>query len=221
MSNLPRLSFDTSAISGHKGLIRHRDCSYLLDGIRSGYFTRLTFPSVEEPVATPVEATRDALFGILNKLLRNGECLEAHNWLAAQLIQNYEQHGTSKWDSQDIRFRACEDAIARREFSQPESDEQRRFAKEAEDQFTAVFAAPRPEFEKLFASGTERPTTADELVAHLDGGNGAFWNIAAGLYEPAARRRPMEQQVRAFASDCPPFFALMLRFDAWPSARSV
>jgi hypothetical protein len=210
MSNLPRLSFDTSAISGHKGLLKNRDCVPLLAGIQTGYFTRLTFPSGDVPVAAPVEATRNALFEILNKLLRNGECLQALNWLAARLIHNYERHGNSRWDSQDVRFRACEDAIARREFSQSEADEQRKFAAETKDQFAGVFADPRPKFDKLFVDGTSRPSSADELLARLNGSGGAFWHIGAGLYQRACGRLPTEEQIRAFAADCPPFFALMI-----------
>jgi hypothetical protein len=207
---MKHLSFDTSAISGHRGLARHHDRRALLAGISSGYFTRLTFPSVEEPMATPDAIERDDLFEVLAKLLRNGECLQPHNWLAERFIQNYERHGSSRWDSFNISFRECENAIARREFSQAESDRQREFAAQARAQFNAVFADPRPEFDKLFASGVERPATAEELLAHLNGDGGAFWNFGSGLYECAAGRRPTEQQIRTFVDDCPPFFCLLL-----------
>jgi hypothetical protein len=182
----------------------------LLAEIRSGYFTRLTFPSVEEPLAASDEATRNKLFDTLGSLLLNGECLQAHNVLAIQLIQNYENHGNSRWASQYIRFEECENAIARREFSAELSEEQRKFEASAKDQFAKVFTDPKPKFEELFAKGTVRPTSADELLTQLNGHGGAFWNIGAGLYEKAAGRRPTEEQVRAFAEDCPPFLALMI-----------
>jgi len=199
-----RISFDTSAINALA------EDDGLLAAIKSGFFTRLTFPSVEEPLATSNETKRNRLFDILNALRINGECLQAHNTIATQLIQNYEQHRSSQWASQDIRFVECETAIARRDFSNIESDEQRTFAQEAKAQFAKVFADTRPEFEELFAAGTDRPATADQLLAHLNGTDGAFWNIAAGLYERASGHRPTEEQIRAFTADCQPFFALML-----------
>src|SRR5437879_9737465 len=114
MGGQHRLRFDTSAVNRFKHL-GEVDCAALLAGIRTGYFTRLTFPSVEEPMATSDEAKRARLFDILNRLRLNGECLQAHNWLLTRLVQNYEKHGGSRWDSQDIRFPECEIAIARQE----------------------------------------------------------------------------------------------------------
>ena len=207
MQGQKRLSFDTSGVNA---LADDPNGAALLAGIRSGYFTRLTFPSIEEPVATSDEARRYRLFDILNTLRLNGECLLAHNDLATKLIQNYEEYHDSRWASQDIRFVACETALARRELSEVDSDEQRKSAVETNSQFAHIFADPRPKFEELFVAGTERPTSADQLLARLNGSGGAFWNIAAGLYERVACHRPTEEHVRGFTDDCPPFFALML-----------
>ena len=209
MSGQQRLSFDTSGVNAFKYL-SELDCAALLAGIRTGYFTRLTFPSVEEPIAASDAAMRHKLFGILNRLRLNGECLQAHNWLATRFIQNYEKQGNSMWDSLDIRFSACEVAIARSDISDDLSAEQRNFAAETEDNFTKTFADLRPKTEQLFSEGTARPSSADELLLRLNGYGGAFWNFGAGLYERAAGRHPTEEQVRAFAADCPPFLALLL-----------
>ncbi|MHB8502479.1 MAG: hypothetical protein ACYDHE_16230 [Candidatus Acidiferrales bacterium] len=100
--------------------------------------------------------------------------------------------------------------FSQREFSDSESSEERRFVAETEEQFTKIFADTRPRFEKVFEEGTERPTNADELLTHLNGVGGAFWIMAANLYERAADVRPAEEQICAFAEDCPPFLALML-----------
>jgi hypothetical protein len=207
MSGQQRLSFDTSAVNA---LADSADCRALLAGIRTGYFTRLTFPSVAEPLATSDAARRNRLFDILNALRLNGECLEAHQWILTELVQNNAGRTGVSWNSLRIRFAQCEVGIARRDFSENESEEERKFAAETEAQFTKTFADPRPHFEKVFEEGIERPTNADELLAHLTGVGGAFWIMAANLYERAAGVRPTEEQIRAFAEHCPPFLALML-----------
>ena len=186
------------------------DGAAVLGGIQTGYFTRLAFPSVTEPLATSDEANRNKLFKTLNALRFNGECLEAHQWILTELVKNFERDGTSKWDSINVRFVECEYALARGELSEKESTEERDFAADAEARFTSTFATPRPRFEEVFAAGNARPATADELTKHLDGEGGAFWNYAAGLYERGAGRRPTEEQARAFVDNCPPFRALML-----------
>jgi len=207
MSGQPRLSFDTSAVNA---LADSKDWGALLAGIRSGYFSRITFTSIAETVATSDAGRRNRLFDILNTLHLNGEYLEAHQWILTQLVQNYEKYGSSRWDSLNLRFEECEISIARRELSDAESKEEREFAPTVEKQFFAPFTDTRPKFEQVFADGTARPTSADELFAHLKGEGGAFWIMAAGLYERAAGRRPTEEQVRAFVEECPPFRALML-----------
>jgi len=207
-SGLQRLSFDTSGVNA---LANSPDCAVLLAGIRSGYFTRLTLPSVAEPLATSDPVRRNKLFDVLNALRLNGECLKAHDWILTQLVQNHAKNTGVKWDSQDIRFAECEIGIARREFSENDSEAERKFAAETEEQFTTTFADTRPLFEAAFQGGTERPTSADELLTHLSGVGGGFWIMAANLYERAAGIRPTEEQIRAFvANECPPFFALML-----------
>lgn len=207
MSGQPRLSFDTSGVNA---LADNPDCKALLAGIRTGYFTRITFPSVAETVATSDASRRNRLFDILTALRLNGECLEAHQRLFTRLAQNYEKFGESRWATLNLHFEQCEVSIARHELSDVESKEEREFAPEVEKQFASLFSDTRPKFEEVFADGTPRPTSADELLAHLNGHGGAFWSIGAGLYERAAGRRPTEEQVRAFAEECPPFMALML-----------
>jgi hypothetical protein len=122
---LQRLSFDTSAVNA---LADSPYCAPLLAGIKSGYFTRLTFPSVAEPLATTDKARRNSLFEILDALRLNGECLEAHQWILKQLVLNNEKHGKSMWDTLALRFTQCEVEIARREFSDSESEEERKFS---------------------------------------------------------------------------------------------
>jgi hypothetical protein len=207
MNVLKRLSFDTSAVNA---LTDNAHGAALLAGIQSGYFTRITFPSIAEAFATSDEARRNKLFDTLNALRQNGECLEAHHWILSQLVKNYATDINVKWHALDIRFAHIEEALVRRGFSNNESDEERNFAVQAENQFTDTFANTRPRFEVVFEEGTERPTNADELLAHLNGEGGAFWIMAANLYQRAAGMRPTEEQIRAFVGESPPFLALML-----------
>jgi hypothetical protein len=207
IGGLQRLSFDTSGVNA---LADSPDGAALLAGIRCGYFTRITFPSVAEPLATTDPVRRSRLFDVLNGLRLNGECLEAHNWILTELVRNHAKGAGVRWDSLDLHFDECEIAIARREFSDNESREERQFSAETEAQFTKTFADVRPRFETVFEGGTERPASADELLTHLNGAGGAFWIMAANLYERAAGVRPTEEQMRAFVPECPPFHALML-----------
>jgi hypothetical protein len=84
--------------------------------------------------------------------------------------------------------------IARRTFSENESEDERKFAAETEQQFTQAFADVRPRFEKVFDEGAERPKSADELLTHLNGEGGAFWVMAANLYERAAKWVPQKSR---------------------------
>jgi hypothetical protein len=204
---LQRLSLDTSGVNA---LADSPDCAALLAGIRCGYLTRLTFPSVAEPLATADPVRRSRLFDVLNALRLNGECLEAHSWILTKLVRNHVRRAAVCWDSLGLRFDQCEIAIARRDFSDEESREERQFAAETEKQFTKTFADVRPRFELVFEGGTDRPVNADDLLTHLSGTGGAFWIMAANLYERAVGVRPTEEGMRAFVTECPPFHALML-----------
>lgn len=207
MSVYKRLSFDTSAVNALA------DCAHsaaLLAGVQSGYYTRIPFPSVGEAFAASNEIRRNNLLDTLSALRGNGECLEAPHWILSQLVQNHAKKTDATWDSVDIRFAEIEQGLVRGGFSNDESDEERKFAAQAEDQFTNIFASTRPRFEQVFEAGTERPKNADELLSHLNGEGGAFWIMAANLYERASGVRPSEAQVRNFAAECPPFLALML-----------
>jgi hypothetical protein len=202
-----RLSFDTSGVNA---LADSPAWAALLAGIRCGYFTRLTFPSIAEPLATTDPVRRNRLFDVLNALRLNGECLQPHNVILTQLVQNHANNNGVRWSALDLNFNDCEMAIARRDFSEKESEDERKFAVETEERFTSTFADVRPRFETVFKDGTERPLNADELLTHLNGEGGAHWMMAANLYERAAGVRPTEEQISAFVQDCPPFFALML-----------
>jgi hypothetical protein len=206
-TELQRLSFDTSGVNA---LADSPDCAALLAGIRSGYFACLTFPSVAEPLATSDPHRRNTLFDILNFLRVKGECLEAPHWIVTQLVQDYERSGRSDWELLNLRFEGCEVAIARRDFSENESKEERDFCAATEAKFTGLYSDTRPVFEKVFADGTERPTNADELLTHLCVDGGAHWKLAAGLYKRAVGVLPSEEQIRVFVERCPPFKAMML-----------
>jgi len=205
-----RLSFDTSAVNA---LADDADSLPLLAGIRTGYFTRLTCPSIEEPLATPDTARRAVLFRTLRKLLINGECVQTHDFITSTLIRNYEEYGTSKWASMDIRFKACEDGIARDDFLNAHGDNVRAFNLEAEKEFERLFLDERPNFERLFLDAAWRPANTRELLDLLLNGQGdgeAFSITGAQLYKRTAGYLPTKDKLRAFVLDCPPFLAVML-----------
>jgi len=209
MYGMKRLSLDTSAVNA---LADDSGSLPLLAGIRTGYFTRLTCPSIEEPWATPDPVRRAVLFRTLRKLLIDGECLQTHDFLTSTLVRNYEEYGTSKWASTDIRFKACEEAIARDEFLDAHTNNVRAFNLEAEKEFERLLDE-RPNFERLFLDAAWRPANARELLDLLLNGDGdgeAFSIAGAQLYKRTAGYLPTKDKLRAFVLDCPPFLAAML-----------
>lgn len=91
------------------------------------------------------------------------------------------------------------------------SAEERAHASNVKSTFETVFTDARPHFEELFRDGKEsRRSSVAELVSRLQRPGGAFWNFGQGFYERVAKRRPDEDTIRSFVSQCPPFHALLL-----------
>lgn len=127
-----------------------------------------------------------------------------------QLLENHQKYGHSRWNGINLNFPECELAISQRDFSEEMSKEERESAFATENRYKQVFTDVHPMFEKVFEEGTKRPTTATELLVHLNGEGGAFWIMAANLYERAVKVRPSEEQIRALMLECPPFHTVML-----------
>jgi hypothetical protein len=212
------LSFDTSGINALRG---DSESASLMAGVKTGFHTRLNATNVDEVIATSEEAERTALLDVCQQLLGGGDCIQPYHWILEILISDYERHGKSSWKSLDIRARDYEQEILSREVAHALSQEQRTFAKQAQKQFVDLFGDPRPEFEKLFAAGTGRPSSFRELVTVLQVTGGAFWSYAAVLYERVAGHKPAEDKLRDFVADCPPFHALVLAIVMAQYERSV
>lgn len=207
MDEFKRISFDTSAINT---LASVPDRNLLVARINTEFRAALTFPSVAEPLATRKTDRRSILFDLLESLLKNGECVQAHHIILTQLVYRNQRYGISRWDRLDIRFPECERAVVRRNFSEKESQEERLFALETEATYKKTFEDVRPIFKKVFDDGEECPPTFTEFTPHLTGAGGAFWKMSANLYERASQVDLPEEQIREFIEDCPPFHALVL-----------
>ncbi len=202
------LSFDTSGVNA---LTNDADSTSLIAGIRAGYTVRLTAMSIGEVVGTQDAGDRNRLLDTCQKLLPAGDCIQPQPWITENLIRNFERNGKSGWQTLDLRSQDYESEICRREIiNDAVSKEQYAAAKRAHKQFAELFGNPRPEFDKVFANGTPRPTTFVELLAVLQVAGGAFWSFGAKLYEHVAGYIPTEDKIRAFVADCSPFNALLL-----------
>ena len=197
--------FDTSGINALKN---DREREILMAGVRNGYYARLTFYNVHEVAATPGMSDRSKLLDVCRDLLRNGECLHNPQAIICALINDYEEHGGSNWNG-DIRLEEYERIITEGVASDAGADEQRRSAEKVEQEFRSVFGELRPEFEKLFGGGSERPKDFDGWLELLTPPGGAFWDYAARLYRVGAGYLPGETKMRAFVAACPPVNAVV------------
>jgi len=202
------LGFDTSGLNA---MTNDRHSTGLIAGIRVGYRIRLSAMSIDEIIGTQDEEARNRLLDICQRLLPAGDCMQPSHWIAERLIENFERHGHSGWQTLDLRALDYENEICRREIvNNALAREQHDFSTSAEKRFADLFGHARPEFDKVFANGTQRPVTSSQLLSVLQVPGGAFWTIGAALYEHVAKHQPGEDNVRAFLADCPPFNALLL-----------
>src|SRR5262245_37439977 len=117
------------------------------------------FNSASLIVADPDHARRNKLLDLLKRLLRCGKCmLPFHSVIVAHCKAYLENPNDYDWQKLDVRFREAEQEIARQEFLHSLSAETCTHNRQAEKQFSTLFASARPHFEKLFVDGTPRPS---------------------------------------------------------------
>lgn len=215
MAYQPILGFDTSALNA---LADDSESSAVVAGLVSAFAIRLNATNVEEIGGTPDAFRRDALLDVCQRLLTAAEadCVWPFQYITEQLIKRFEldRKAGRNFDWASVPFRALpyEQEIIRREIlNDTMAAEHQSLARDLQHQFASTFNVARPAFEKLFASGTDRPTSFQDFVSHLQGTNGAFWSTyGMGFYERVAGYTPDEATVRKFASECPPYYAVLL-----------
>lgn len=206
MKEQPILTLDTSAINR---LADDPDSQPLMEGLRSGYFVRLTFLSIEEVVATTVGNRRHQLFGVCKRLLSSGDCIDPPDELLEKLIASFEESAPFNWQDVDVSFPEAQQTMARLENVSDELSEVVRAGAQSKARtFDQLYANAKPNFDKVL-NDDNRPESVCELVHGFRSG-GQYWKMARNIYERVAEHSIDETTIRRFDMECPPFHALMV-----------
>lgn len=207
MSARTRIVFDTTGIneledggSSSEPLMRALEC---------GYQVILTAMSADEIVSTKDPARREALLSRFGRLLYTAKCLWPPHEIVRLLVSaQFGNPSTFDWTRVDVRARAYEDAVPRREFDDPLCVEQRKEQFRVQEQFERIWKGLRPKLDEILKRDpSKRPTTYQEAVEIASVHGRILWGFGAGLYERVAGREPTDAEVRAFMDVCPPFRA--------------
>jgi hypothetical protein len=204
---------DTSAINR---LADDPDSGTLIEGLRSGFFVRLTFTSIGEVIANEDTDRRRKLLHVCRQLLSAGDCIDPQHEILRKMVAEFEATTSFDWRSVRVDFPEAQVELARREnFADEEAAEERAENEKLKNQFAKVYEDAKPHFDRLFASGAANPPrNVAELVARFQISGGAFWTLAGRLYERVGKKSPDEELIGRFVAACDPFRALMIAFNA-------
>jgi hypothetical protein len=204
---LPRIIFDTTGINALEdgGLTAEP----LMKGLECGFEVSLTAMSADEIISTKTPERREALLARFGRLLYSAHCLCPPHEIIRLLVSVHSRNpAVFDWTRVNVRARAYEDAIPRRDFDDPLCVQQRKAQFDLEEQFAKAWKELRPHLDAILVKDpSKRPITYSESVeiAMLDGG--VLWGFGQALYERVAGSEPTETEIRAFIEICPPFRA--------------
>lgn len=220
MDARPILTFDTSAINKLAKDPDSEASEALVAGLRSGFFVRLSFTSVEEVVATTSGECRRMLLDVCRRLVSSGDCIDPTGEILRKMVAHFEGGPPFDWRTICVRLPEAEREIARLENFPDDLAKKVRAEQQISDEaFDKVYNDAKPHFARLFAPGTGRvPGSASELVARLQE---TFWRTARNLYARYAKNHTDETTIRRFVKQCDPFHALLVAFFAAAYDRCV
>ncbi len=208
MENKTILTFDTSAINrltddaGHEAL---------LQGLKAGFYQRLTFTSISEVAQNSGAERRERLFGVCKQLLTSGDCLLPVGELLQKLVRAFDTDtATFEWCKVDVRLdEAVEAAVRSAAISDDLSEAAREEARPMKQLFESMLRDTKPAFDKVLAvNPSARPERVGELIGGLQRG-GQYWKMARSLYDRLAGHSADEEMVRKFWDSTPPFRCLL------------
>jgi hypothetical protein len=212
-SDIPIVSFDTSA---HNRLVKDGACSEaVMAGIKSRFFFRFAALSIEELVATPDVALREAFFDSCARLQEGpNDCLWPQNELMRLLTAaHFQNPATFDWTTVDVRATAYEDALRRRDFvkDQELATAQGQDFKYRKTSYKQTFSKPRLHIQEIFAKhGEKPPATLRESISRLQSADTALiWTMGKWIYDRGADADANEATVKQFMDACPSFRALV------------
>ena len=220
MNSRPILALDTSGINR---LADDPDSHALIAGLRSGFYTRLTFLNVSELIANENRERRACLLQVCRRLMSTGDCIDPPHEIIRKTVTRFEASLPFDWQSASVDFPEAQNEIGRKEnFSDDLASKEREEARALHKQFVKVYDDAKPAFNKLFESGTAKaPVSVSELVARLQMPGGAFWALAESLYLRVGKLQPDEETMRRFTEKCDPFRALMIALCAAQYDRCI
>jgi hypothetical protein len=207
MTARPRIVFDTTGIneledggSGSEPLMRALEC---------GYEVILTAMSADEIISTKSPARREALLSRFGRLLYSAKCIWPPHEIIRLLVSAHVRNPAEfDWTRVDVRARAYEDAIPRRDFDDPLCVLQRKEQFRVQEQFEKMWKGLRPKLDEILKKDpAKRPTTYQQAVEIASVHGRLLWSFGAGLYERVAGKEPTDPEIKAFMDVCPPFRA--------------
>jgi hypothetical protein len=211
MNSNPILTFDTSGINQ---LADDPDSEALIAGLRSGFYFRLTFLSVSEIIANKKRNRRVQLLRTCRQLVSSGDCIDPPHEIVRKTVIQFEEPPAFDWTRVSVDFPEAQNAIAHEEdFGDELADQEREESRSLQRQFTEIYDAAKPAFDRLFESGVaKRPVSVSNLVAQLQAPEGSFWTHAKGFYSRVGKHQPDDATIQRFTEMCDPFRALMIAF---------
>ncbi len=209
MAHRPVIIFDTSAVNW---LLQEPDLPAILAGLRSGFFVRVMTNTFLEIAATSSAEQRGALASLGTTLCSMGECILPFNWLLEAHIKNFDSNDGYDWRQVHISPPRLQDLIARGGMFTDDdlATAERECSVQLQNEFEEPFNGLRPKYKRIFESVGKRIEDFSEFRTLMFGGNGAYWELAAGFYRHEVSRPPSAENVRKFVEACPPFHALLL-----------
>jgi hypothetical protein len=202
-----RIVFDTTGInalenggSASEPLMRALEC---------GYQVILTAMSADEIISTKNPVRREALLSRLGRLLYTAKCLwPPHEIIRLLISAHFANPSAFDWTGVDVRERAYEVAIPRRDFDDPLCVQQRKEQFRVQEQFEKMWKGLRPKLDAILKRDpSKRPRTYQEAVEIASVHGRILWGFGAGLYERVVGKEPTDTEIRAFMDVCPPFRA--------------
>lgn len=130
---MSKLILDTSAINA---LADDSEWTVLVQGVRSAYFVGVTETSISEIAASPDEARRIQLLGIVERLLKSGMCVLPFHGIIEEHTRAYlANRDAYEWMSVNVRFPEAEGEIVRQEIIHEISQQTRESLRQWERDF--------------------------------------------------------------------------------------
>lgn len=208
MTSRPVIIFDTSGVNR---LLSEKDLPAILSGLRCGFFVRVMANTFGEIAATRSPDQRAPLVSLATQLCSMGECVLPVNWLLEAHIKTFESNAGYDWRRVPLSTARLQALIARGGFFTDElAVAERECSIQLQNDFEKPFNDLRHEYKRIFDSVGRRFRDFSEFRALMFGENGAYLELAAGLYGHEVSTQPSADKVNKFVSACPPFHAVLL-----------